>query len=491
MTFQRGSKHPEASETNSSLSTAFDTVYAWLEYSDIIPSYNLKRKRSLPRDTSISRLPPTPLTHINLEKWTESMGGHGNVRGPGHVSLDGSNNLPTDETDSTKPTPFKIPKDANAVKLAMEDHGILQNKAALESYTEFREKMKAILFQDRLSAMKKKEVREFENTLAQVERLNEDTILQTLVPLIVRRTYLAEKDLEGEELASYNAKIANAATDAERMTLRKAFLLSNALWSDDGLLVTMNSEFLRTFLPNQFEELGFEAALATVLAKQNGMKNPRPDYCYGLTPDTFPVPRGVMLSQELRELLRIANGVYHAFLLIEGKADRGELAHAYNQAARGGATLVKASRSLLEKLGDPDVTGVDERTVVFSVAMNSTILEIWLHWADVITDGKTMKTIVNYHSNRLVARALSDPDQLPQSRSMLHNILNWGCNTRKAELLKLHERLYAYSQQETQKQLQEEKARKQDPGNKKRKKGDGTAASSGSRVQASPGSAGR
>lgn len=82
MTFHRGSKHPEASETNSSLSTAFDTVYAWLEYSDIIPSYNLKRKRSLPRDTSISPLPPTPLTHINLEKWTESMGGHGNVRGP-------------------------------------------------------------------------------------------------------------------------------------------------------------------------------------------------------------------------------------------------------------------------------------------------------------------------------------------------------------------------------------------------------------------------
>ena len=109
------------------------------------------------------------------------------------------------------------------------------------------------------------------------------------------------------------------------------------------------------------------------------MKNPRPDYCYSLTPDTFPVPRGVILAQDIRELLQVANGVYHAFLLIEGKADRGELTHTQNQAARGGATVIKASRTLLEKVGEPDVTGVDERTVVFSAAMNQSVLEIWLH----------------------------------------------------------------------------------------------------------------
>lgn len=399
-----------------------------------------------------------------------------------YFGLDGSTDPPTDETDPTKPPTTKIAKDSNSIKLAMEAHGILQNKiAALDKYPEFKQRMKDILFQDRLSAMKKKEVREIQNTLAQVERLNEDTILQNLVPLIIRRKYTHEKDLEGEELEDYNTRLANVKTDAERMALRKQFLCTHNLWSDDGLLVTMNAEFLRTFLPNQYEELGFEAALATALAKEHGMKNPKPDYCYGLTPDTFPTPRGVMLAQEVRELLRVANGVYHAFLLIEGKADRGELAHAHNQAARGGATLVKAFRSLFERLGEPDVDGVDERTVVFSAAINNTILEIWLHWADVIVPGGPKE--VNYHSNKLVTRALGEEDQLVDTRRMLHNILNWGCNTRKADLLDLHERLYAHQQQETQKQLQEAKARNQDPGNKKRKKGDGASGSTGSRVQ--------
>ena len=367
----------------------------------------------------------------------------------------------------------------------MEEHGILQNQiAALDKYPEFKQKMRDILLQHRLSAMKKKEVREFQNTLAQVERLNEDTVLQNLVPLVIRRKYTLEKnleELEGEELENYYTRLANVKTDTERMALRKQFLYTHNLWSDDGLLVTMNAEFLRTFLPNQYEELGFEVALATALAKENGMKNSKPDYCYGLTPETFPTPRGVILAQEIRELLRVANGVYHAFFLIEGKADRGELAHAHNQAARGGATLVKASRSLFERLGEPDVSGVDERTVVFSAAMNNTVLEIWLHWADVIVSGGTKE--VNYHSNKLVTRALGEEDQLVELRRMLHNILNWGCNTRKADLLNLHERLYAFQQQETQKQLQEAKARNQDPGNKKRKKGGSAPGSTGSRVQ--------
>ena len=367
----------------------------------------------------------------------------------------------------------------------MEAHGILQNKATdLDKYPEFKQKMKDILSQDRLSVMKKKDVQEFQNTLAQVERLNEDTILQNLVPLIIRRKYTVEKDIESEELGRYNARFANAKTDAERMALRKEFRLTHSLWNDDGLLVTMNSEFLRTFLPNQFEELGFEAALATALAKQHGMKNPKPDYCYGLTPDTFPIPRGVMLAQDIRELLQVANGVYHAFLLIEGKADRGELAHAQNQAARGGATLIKASRTLLKKLGESDITGVDDRTVIFSTAMNQTVLEIWLHWAEVIAVEETKETIVNYHSNKLATRALAEDDQLIDTRRMLHNILNWGCNTRKADLLKLHGLLHVHQEQAVKKHLQEEKARKQDASNKKRKTGDSTPRSSTSRVQA-------
>ena len=65
--------------------------------------------------------------------------------------------------------------------------------------------------------------------------------MQNLVPLVIRLKHTSEKDLEGEKLGSYRAKLANAQTDEEYMALGKDFLLTHALWSDDRLQVNMNA----------------------------------------------------------------------------------------------------------------------------------------------------------------------------------------------------------------------------------------------------------
>ena len=353
------------------------------------------------------------------------------------------------ETPSSKPCSTKIQKDPHSIGEAMQEHGLWQNDtAAFERYPDFEKRIREILAPPRLSVMKTKQVEEFKKVQRDVERLNEDTVLQNLVPLIIKRKYTSEKDLQNEEQERYNTELTSAKDEAARMALKKRFVHTSKMWRDDGLLVTMTAEFYRTLLPNRYAEFGFEAQLAKVMAKDQAMKNPRPDYCYGLSAKSFTIPPGVMISPELHAILGIAPGVIHPFLIIEGKADRGQLAEAQNQACRGGATLVNAARLFLERIGVTDVDGADERTVVFSATMSPAIMEISIHWAEISTDG------VRYHMNELVTRVFREDDHLVDLRRMLHNIINWGCNTRRKDLDTFHRKLHEFQIQETLKELE-------------------------------------
>ncbi|KAL9128680.1 MAG: hypothetical protein Q9217_002673 [Psora testacea] len=372
------------------------------------------------------------------------------------------------ETPSSKPCSTKILKDPHSIGEAMQEHGLWQNDtAAFERYPNFKKSIREILAPPRLSVMKTKQVEEFKKVQRDVERLNEDTVLQNLVPLIIKRKYTSEKDLQNEEQERYNTELTSAKDEAARMALKKRFVHTSKMWRDDGLLVTMTAEFKRTLLPNRYAESGFEAQLAKVLAKDQAMKNPTPDYCYGLSAKSFNIPPGVMITPELHAILGVAPGVIHPFLIIEGKADRGQLAEAQNQACRGGATLVNAARLFLERIGVTDVDSADERTVVFSATMSPAIMEISIHWAEITKDG------VRYHMNELVTRVFREDDQLVDLRRMLHNIINWGCNTRRKDLDTFHRKLHEFQIQETLKELEAANGKM----NKKRKLVGGTPTS--------------
>ena len=80
------------------------------------------------------------------------------------------------------------------------------------------------------------------------------------------------------------------------------------------------------------------------LEKDKGMTNPRPDMTFGLEceEDSFTTS----IPQHILDLLWIAPGIHHPFLILEGRSNSGSSATAENQARRGGAILVKASRAL-------------------------------------------------------------------------------------------------------------------------------------------------
>lgn len=121
--------------------------------------------------------------------------------------------------------------------------------------------------------------------------------------------------------------------------------------ADEKVIVTLSKDFTRTLLPSKFSaNPSLIDEIAKELAKDKDMTNPRPDLIFGLLRKKHPLAIETQIPPHLHELLEIAPGMHHAFLIIEGKSHSGSSAKAENQARRGGATLVKALRSLRAKV---------------------------------------------------------------------------------------------------------------------------------------------
>ena len=153
------------------------------------------------------------------------------------------------------------------------------------------------------------------------------------------------------------------------------------------------------------------------------------------------------------QLLGVAPGVQHPFFIVEGKSEQGSVADAQNQARRGGASLVHTTRSLLTHIGEPDVEGLDMRIFILSATMSPDIMEIWVHWAEVIPTG------VRFHMNQVASRALAEEEQVVQLRKILHNILDWGVNKRRPQPQLLHQNISSFQKAQTRREIEETKAK--------------------------------
>ena len=322
----------------------------------------------------------------------------------------------------------------------MTQHGLHINSVALKDYPEFEAAVRDIIRSDRHSELRPQSA---ENIISQREyyaHRNEDTILHRLVPLIIKEQYLAEvkAHVAGSlEEALSSTPLAEGVEEGKKYVSR--------YWFADGVDVAVNEEFRKTFLPSSIDDEGFGAELAAALKKEDGMTNPKPDYCYGIRHDKFPVPNGVVIDADLATVMEVAPGQNNSFLIIEGKSNKGSHTDAENQARRGGATLVNAARIVHDRIGVRDVKGADDRTFVFSATMTPDLIAIWVHWAEVREEG----TI--FHMNRLTQKFLNEAEGLAELRIMFHNILEWGCIGRFKQLEHLHKNLHVWQRSETAK----------------------------------------
>ena len=326
----------------------------------------------------------------------------------------------------------------------MQLHGLFQDQNALSRFPDFEKKVKDILNIERHSAMKPLSAKKFSTERDYFDRANEDTVIHNLIPLIIKPSRSTQSTVDAEKMKTIDVAM-TVATGYARELLEDGKWAPKDFW-DDGVITTINDEFTRTFLPDKYTAGGIDSELAKAMMKDDSMTNPKPDFCYGLNVDKFPltVNPGVVVDTWVSAFQEVAPEMYHPMLIVEGKSNKGDAGDAKNQACRGGATLVNAARLLRSHVSmndgtaemDDDTSIADDRTFVYSAVVTPQVMQIYAHWAEVKRKNCVMEVL--FHMSFLTSKALGDSEQVADLRKMLHNILEWGCITRSLELETLH-----------------------------------------------------
>ena len=398
-------------------------------------------------------------------------------------------------------------KDAAWVKSRMRQHNIVSDRREeLQKYPNLSLIVDNIVNSDRLSVMKPESAARFLKQHVYYEDQSEETLLLHLVPLILKREHMRKVSHSDQVtlVADTSLRQGSQVTTGDGSAAMDLDEWTSSEWFDDGLCVSKSCDFRRGLLPTNYGDEDFEPEIAKALAKFDGMTNPRPDFCYGLRTDSFPVPSGVMLSSEIQDLLQMAPGMEHPFLTIEGKSNKGVVGEAENQARRGGACLVNGARKLRERVGiGVNDMGPDLKTIVFSATWTPNLVDIFVHWAEVVVGAAIegterastqvleqnqhsehiediqpaeLKSTI-FHMTHLKSYPLRNADILPDLRRALHNILTWGCIDRFINLKELRETIYRWQREETCQQQVEAKVRK----TRKRQRLEGSSTGAGSR----------
>ena len=231
-------------------------------------------------------------------------------------------------------------------------------------------------------------------------------------------------------------------------------------FSEDHLVYCTDSRLCKDLLPSWRK--GQRKIVEKVLEKEVGISEPRPDYCFGLEEDRYLDINDPGINEYTRVLISVKSNVIHPFLIFEGKAARGSLADAENQAIRGRATLVYARRILNHNAGLPHFTGPDKQSFAFSMTLDCYGARIWVHWCEVQPRkgpaGAEDNTFLaneyyeTYHMDPLASYNFSKVEDVGDLAITLNNILDWGCLQRKREVDCVLERLNKKEEEERNEQ---------------------------------------
>ncbi|KAG8526415.1 uncharacterized protein KY384_000008 [Bacidia gigantensis] len=327
-------------------------------------------------------------------------------------------------------------KDLSLIGDRMVQHGLkFGDFEAYERYPALQEKVHEILGVEAVVDAHLMSEKRFKNVILESAELNEATFLQNVWPIIWKDGHFA-KSPEGD-------------------VVFKDWRLN------EHVQVTMDVEFRGTLLPHRYANKGFEREMETKLKKSDNMKNSRPDY----------------------------TGLYHPFLIIEGKSAQGSELDAALHARRGAATLVHADRLAADILnitpgsvsgtasiaarsgtstdwtiveGTKDLnfnstyesqqhsqdgiisSTADLTSLVFSATIIPACVTFFVHWYEEVTYADQSKEDF-YHMTPVRSQSNRDPDKpLSKVRKTLHNIAKWGCGDRIDDHLRIWKTLPDY-----------------------------------------------
>ena len=277
----------------------------------------------------------------------------------------------------------------------------MEDDEAQDRYPKVMEFSQHIVKMQRQSAMKDESARNLLKVRKNYGDRNENTFLHKFWSKLIRE--------ERDKATEFGTDLLPSAWEKSQ-------------WDKDDLDDSWNQPFKRNSIP-QVDTSGDEP-LKQLLDKNPRIKNPQPDIVYGLTEKCFSQP-GKRANELYDAQTGISKGIRHPFFFVEAKTN-GIMGLVECQCARGGSALVSSVRQLIAASGIDTAPGADLTSAVFSLALIPVAAKLYIHWAEVAEDGKTV-----YHMHRVRSYALEEEKQLVDLRHDLDNILDWGTVNRK------------------------------------------------------------
>lgn len=303
----------------------------------------------------------------------------------------------------------------------------------------FRELVMRVANTERASGRKPESEKRWQKYTERLELHNEATMLDYILPHLIKvnrqvpvKDPFAQQDscTHQDPFTHQQSSTPQASTAHQVSSIQAPVNDMLEDFVDSGLAWNVDREFKRTYLPNSYASfVNYEDKIATALAKERGMKNPKPDRTYGLAVNNIPPPDQALLRDETNALLNAIPGLQHVFFLIEGVSSSGSLAKAINQACRGGTVAIYIQRLILAAIGQLRTDeGPDRQTYVYTATINDSSMSFYVNFAH--TRGQN----VSYYMEHIYTYALRSEDALLYLRLVCHNILDWGVRTRRSML---------------------------------------------------------
>ena len=367
-------------------------------------------------------------------------------------------------------------KTAHTVRQTLAHYGMhIGNSRLQQMYKPFEDDAKAVLNGERGSMMRQESAEHLIRWVSRNKLRAEETIMARMIPLIIPHARKVKKNI--------GHTVDLVGTDTSPLGESTSYEVK--FFEDDGAVANVNRQFNGDLLPIWLEATD-HIALRKMLAKETGLTAPKPDYTYGIYEDQYPDICSERFTPNTRAIMGVAPEMVHPFFIIEGKTTKGDLADAENQAIRGGATLVRARRLLNAKAGIGDVVGPDQRSIAYSMTIDTNIARLWLHWCEILPkepDGQVgginesetnpseqPQLYETYHMNSLFTMLLDDEDKLKELRHKVNNIIDWGCVKRMTDIRQVMTKIFEIEKAEKAANLADLNLGNETP-NKRQKRG--------------------
>ena len=264
---------------------------------------------------------------------------------------------------------------------------------------DFLESAEKMITGDRYSATSASSVQQMQQAYNLYKEANEDTFMGGFWPKLIKMTRLVKPDGAKEEFTP----------EVRDWDLDEVSRFQNQLFRQDCIVAV-------TKCTDEEQKLRDDSPDIAI---------PKPDHLYGFGlvdgSTTFSDDQ-IAIIRRYGRFTMPCNGCIMPWFLVEAKAFGGDFEQAVVQAARGGAVLCASFRRLDTIAGSVHMTdGVDQRSPVFSLALNPTRAQLSVHCAE-LRGGH----VIAYHMHSLQEYKVNNKDDWPTLRRDIKNALEWG-----------------------------------------------------------------